>query len=78
MKNKKIKILVGILFFFLSFAMLFLLSDKLFLSASSKETSIEVCEEGRIVPAAVRNFEMNLQYSDGAEMLKHYDVNFLF
>ena len=74
MKNKKIKILVGILFFFLSFAMLFFLSDKLFLSASSKETSIEVCEEGRIFPAAVRNFEMNLQYSDGAEMLKHYDV----
>ena len=74
MRNKKTKILVGILFFFLSFVTLFFLSDNLFLSASSKDSSIEVCEEGYAVPAAVRNFEMNLQYSDSAEMLKHYEV----
>ena len=29
---------------------------------------------GMTVPAAVRNFEMNLRYENGSEIVKHYDV----
>lgn len=55
-------------------ASVIIISDNLFSNAGEKETSIEVSDKSGAVPAAVRNFEMNLQQTDNAKMLKHYDV----
>lgn len=51
-----------------------IISDNLFSRADEKKTSIEICENSGDIPAAVRNFEMNLQQTDSAKMLKHYDI----
>ena len=72
MKNKVLFIRITALFF-VAVSVIFI-SDNLFSSAGEKEMSIEVSDKSATVPAAVRNFEMNLQHTDNAKMLKHYDV----
>lgn len=72
MKNKVLFIRITALIF-VAVSVIFI-SDNLFSSAGEKEMSIEVSDKSATVPAAVRNFEMNLQHTDNAKMLKHYDV----
>lgn len=72
MKNKVLFIRITALIF-VAVSVIFI-SDNLFSSAGEKEMSIEVSDKSTTVPAAVRNFEMNLQHTDNAKMLKHYDV----
>lgn len=74
MKRRKSKFLIRLTAILLAAIAVFLVSNSLFSSADDKEKSIEVCKTGVAVPAAVRNFEMNLKDSGGAERLKHYDI----
>ena len=74
MKSKKLKFTIRLTAILLAAITIFFVSDSLFSSANDKETSIEVSKTGVAVPAAVRNFEMNLKDLGGAERLKHYDV----
>ena len=74
MKNKKLKIIIRLTAILLAVVAVFFVSNSLFSSANNKETSIEVCETSVAVPAAVKNFEMNLKDSGGAERIKHYDI----
>jgi len=74
MQNNKRKFIVHATAVLLAFLVVFLISNSLFSSANDKETSIEVCDSAVVVPAAVQNFEMNLQHSGGAERLEHYDI----
>ncbi|MBE7059009.1 MAG: hypothetical protein E7387_07955 [Ruminococcaceae bacterium] len=75
MKSRKFKFVIRLTAVLLSAIAVFLISDSIFSSANDRETSsIEVCKTGVVVPAAVRNFEMNLKDSGGAEQLKHYDI----
>lgn len=72
MKNKVWLIRITVIFF--AAVSLICISDNLFSNAGEKEKSLEVSEKSSAVPAAVRNFEMNLQHTDNTKRLKHYDV----
>lgn len=74
MESKKSKLIVRIMAVFLAAVAVFIISNNLFSSANDKETNIEVYKADVVVPAAVRNFEMNLTHSADAERLKHYAV----
>lgn len=75
MVNKYKKRILFIAVLVLALGSLLVLSDNLFMSATEdKNTNIEVYTQSGDIPAAVRNFEMNLKHSDNAQMLEHYDI----
>lgn len=63
---------------------IWVVTDRLFSAARAEEEldSVEILPAGSVaenyngisLPTAVRNFEINLRYDDGSEILKHSDV----
>lgn len=85
MKSDVMKNLLRVAAAALVIACLWTVTDKLFSAANTDETALENVEllpagsipenkSGQSLPAAVRNFEINLRYDDGSEIIRHYDV----
>ncbi len=86
MKNDVVKIVLRATAAVLVVACIWTITDKLFSAANAQEDvpgvleilpagSIAENKNGQSLPAAVRNFEINLRYDNGTEIIRHYDVH---
>lgn len=79
MRNKGLlKIIIRVMAVITVTACIWIVTDKILPVADFESTAvnIEILPAGvaEYLPAAVRNFELNLKQSENTEMLKHYDV----
>ena len=85
MKNSFVKIILRTTAVIFVTACIWIVTDKMFPEADSKDSvtvNLEIFPAGTVaenksgdsMPTAVRNFEINIRQSENAEILKHFDV----
>ena len=85
MKSDVMKIVLRVAAAILVVACIWTVMDKLFPVANANDTGLETLtilpagsvsenKSGQSFPVAVRNFEINLRFDHGTEIIKHYDV----
>lgn len=85
MKSDVIKNVLRVILAILVIVCIWTVTDKIFSAVNAGdniEAKVDILPEGSvcntsgddIIPAVVRNFEINLRYDNGTEIIKHYDV----